>query len=146
LPPPLGFYIYNLIFGLLLADIAINLHESSECEMPSSCKDFVDMATTASGAGAAAFMVFLALALFVLSLMVIMLLPEEYKSLFSCMEEDNGNCPLLNQFSIPSVAASVMPPVAVMLAFVEGRDLTDTLHFNKAFTIPFLYGLSPNIL
>ncbi|KAL3773332.1 hypothetical protein ACHAW5_010009 [Stephanodiscus triporus] len=31
-----GLYIYNLISGLLLADVAISLHESSECEVPSS--------------------------------------------------------------------------------------------------------------
>jgi hypothetical protein len=60
----------------------------------SSFKDFVDTATTASGARAAAFMAFLVLALFVLCLMAIMLLAEEYESLFSCMEEDKGNRPL----------------------------------------------------
>ena len=38
-----------------------------------------------------------------------------------------------------------MPPVAMVLAFVEGRDLTGTLHFNGAFMIPFLYGLLPII-
>jgi hypothetical protein len=54
----------------------------------------MDTATTASGARAAALTVFLALALFVLCLTAIMLLAEEYKSLFSCMEEDKGNCPL----------------------------------------------------
>jgi hypothetical protein len=51
---------------------------------------FVDTATTASGAGAAAFTTFLALTLFVLCLMAIMMLAEEYKSLFSCVEEDKG--------------------------------------------------------
>jgi hypothetical protein len=65
-----------------------------------------------------------------------MLLVEEYKSLFSCTEKDKGNCPLSNQFSIP-VAASVMPPVAVVLTFMEGRDLTGA----GAFMISFLYGL-----
>jgi hypothetical protein len=80
--------------SLLLVDVAINLHKSSKCKVPSSFKDFMDMATTASGAGAAAFMAFLALELFVLCLMVIMPLAEEYKSLFSCTEEDKGNCPL----------------------------------------------------
>ncbi len=94
LPSPLGLYIYNLISSLLLANIAINLHNSSKCKVPSSFKDFVDTATTASGARAAAFMAFLALALFVLCLMVIMSLAEEYKSLFSCTEEDKGNYPL----------------------------------------------------
>jgi hypothetical protein len=103
LPPPLGLNIYNLILGLLLADIAINLHKFSECEVPSSFKDFVDMATTASGAGAAAFMAFLA----VLCLTAIMSLTEEYESLSSRTEEDKGNCPLLNKFLIPTLAASV---------------------------------------
>jgi hypothetical protein len=121
--------VYNLILGLLLADIAINLHKFFECEVPSSFKDFADMATTASGPGAAAFMAFLA----DLCLMAIMSLAEEYKSLSSRMEEDKGNCPLLNQFSIPTVAASVMPPVAVALAFVEGGDFMGALHFNGAF-------------
>jgi hypothetical protein len=56
-------YIYNIILGLFLANIAINLHESSnKCEVLSSFKDFVDTATTASGTEAAAFTVFLALA------------------------------------------------------------------------------------
>jgi hypothetical protein len=59
-----------------------------------------------------------------------MTLAEEYKSLFSCMEEDKGNCPLMNQFSIPTVAASVMPLVAMVLDFVEGGDLTGAHHFN----------------
>jgi hypothetical protein len=88
-------YIYNLISGLLLADIAINLCKFSKCEVPSSFKDFVDMATTISGTRAAAFMAFLLLVLFVLCLMAIMLLTKEYESLFSCTEEDKGNCPLL---------------------------------------------------
>ncbi len=41
----------------------------------------------------------------------------------------------------PAVAASVMPPVAVVLAFREGRALMGALHFNGAFIISFLYGL-----
>jgi hypothetical protein len=114
----------------------------SECDVPSSVKDFVDTATTASGTGAAAFMAFLA----VLCLTAIMSLAEECKSLSSRTEEEKGNRPLLNQFSIPTVAASVMPPVAVALSFVEGRDLMGALHFNGAFMIPFLYGLLPIIL
>jgi hypothetical protein len=73
-------HIYNLILVLLLADVAINLHKSSKCEMPSSFKDFVDTATTTSGAGPAAFMAFLALVLFVLCFTAIMLLAEEYDS------------------------------------------------------------------
>jgi hypothetical protein len=84
--------IYNLITGLLLADIAINLHKFSECKVLSSFKDFVDAATTASGAGAAAFMAFLA----VLCLTAIMSLAKEFNSLSSHMEEDKGNRPLLN--------------------------------------------------
>ncbi len=76
-----------------------------------------------------------------------MLLAGEYKSLFSHTEEDNkGNCPLLNQFLIPTVAASVMPPITVALAFVQGRDLTGALHFNGAFMIPFQNGFLPIIL
>ena len=97
--------------------------------MPSSFKDFVDTATTASSAGAAA-TAFLALAHLVLCLMAIMFLAEYYKSLFSRTEEDKGNCLLLNQFLIPTVAASVMPLVATALAFMEGRDLTGAHHFN----------------
>lgn len=46
-----GLYIYNLISGLLLADVAINLHESSECDVPSSFKDFVDTALKSETAG-----------------------------------------------------------------------------------------------
>jgi hypothetical protein len=138
----LGFYIHNLISPFLLADTVINLHESSKCKVLSSFKDFLDMATTARGAGTAALMAFLA----VLCLRAIMSLAEEYKSLSSRMEEDKGNCPLLNLFSIPTVAALVMPLVAVAFAFVEGRDLTGALHFNGAFMIPYLYGLLPIIL
>jgi hypothetical protein len=134
--------IYNLILGFLLADIAINLHKSSECKVPNSFKDFVDTATTANGAGAAAFTAFLA----VLCLMAFMSLAEEYESLSSCTEEDKGNCSLLNQFLIPTVAAFVMPLVAMALTFVEGRDFTGALHFNGAFMIPFPYGLLPIIL
>jgi hypothetical protein len=73
---------------LLLADVAINLHKSSECKVLSSFKDFVDTATTASGAKAASFTAFLALTLFVLCLTAIILLAEEYESLFPCTEED----------------------------------------------------------
>jgi hypothetical protein len=39
-------YISNLILGLLQADVAINLHIASKCEVPSSLEDFVDTATT----------------------------------------------------------------------------------------------------
>jgi hypothetical protein len=128
--------------GLLLVEIAINLHKSSKCKVPSSFKVLVDMATNTSGAGATAFTAFLA----VLCLTAIMSLAEEYKSLSSCTEEDKGDFPLLNQFLIPTVAASVMPPVAMALAFMEGRDLTGILQFNGAFMITFLYGLLPIII
>ena len=104
--------------------------------------------TTASGAGAAAFTAFSASALFVSCLTAVMSLAEEYESLlFSRTEEDeDGDCPISNRFSIPAVAASVMPPVALALAFAEGGDLTGALHFNGAFIVPFLYGLLPIIL
>jgi hypothetical protein len=140
-------YIYNLILGLLLADVSINLHKSSdECEVLSRFKDFVDTATTASGGGATAFTAFLVLAFFILCLTAIMPLAEEYKSLFSCREEDKGNCPLLNQFLIPTVAASVMPLVPMALDFMEGGDLTGAHYFNCAFMIPFIKGSLPIIL
>lgn len=42
---------YNLISGLLLADVAIKIHESSKCEVPSSFKDFVDIALQSETAG-----------------------------------------------------------------------------------------------
>ncbi len=74
-----------------------------------------------------------------------MLLAKEYKSLFYRTEKDKVNCSLLNQYSIPAVAASVMPPVAMALAFVKGRDLTGAIRFNGACMIPFLYGLLPII-
>jgi hypothetical protein len=48
-----------------------------------------------------------------------------------------------NQFSIPTVAALVMPLVVVALLFAEGGDLTGALQFNGAFTILILYGLLP---
>ncbi len=132
--------IYNLISGLLLEGIAINLHRFSDCEVLSGFKDFVDTATTASGAGAAAFMTFLA----VLCLTAIMSLAEEYESLSSHTEEDKGNRPLLNQFLIPSVAALVMPPVAMAFAFVEGGDFMGALHFNGAFMILFYTAYYPS--
>jgi hypothetical protein len=122
-------YIYNLILGLLLADVAINLHESfNKCKELSSFKEFVNTATTASSARAAAFTAFLALAFFVLCLIAIVSLAEEYISLPSHTEEDKGNCPLLNQFLVPTVAASVIPLVTMALDFMEGGDLTGTHH------------------
>jgi hypothetical protein len=134
-------YIYKLISSLLLADVVINLHESSECKVPSSFKDFMDTATTDSSAGAATFMVFFALVFFVFCLTAIMLLAEEYKSLSSCTEEDKGNCPISKPVPIPTVAAMVMPLVAMTLAFMEGRDLMGALHFNGALLIQFIYSL-----
>jgi hypothetical protein len=70
-----------------------------------------------------------------------MLLAEEYESLFCHKENDKGNSPLSDQFLILTVTASVMPQVAVALAFVEGGDLAGVLHFNGALMIQFLYGL-----
>jgi hypothetical protein len=131
-------YIYSLILGILLVDVAINLHESSKGKVPSSFKDLVDMATTTSGAGAAAFTAFLE----VMCLMAIMSLEEPVLQ----HGGGQGHCPLLNQFLISTAAALVMPPVAMVLAFAEGGDLTGALHFNGAFMIPFLYGLLPIIL
>lgn len=46
-----GLYVYNLISGLLLADVAINLHENSDCDVPSSFKEFVDTALKSEVAG-----------------------------------------------------------------------------------------------
>ncbi|KAL3790826.1 hypothetical protein ACHAW5_008759 [Stephanodiscus triporus] len=245
-----GLYIYNLISRLLLADVAISLHESSECEVPSSFKDFVDTAlrsdavgtftagasllsnscflaygaiaagpllvdtfpglgldpvvgtcafaamislfaatqtntglekianavvmvvfsipsitklldfdrtktfialgggldsSTASSAGAAAFAAFSASALFVSCLTAVMSLAKDYESIFSSTVENDYDFPLL-QFSIPAVAASVIPPVAVALAFSRGGDITAALHFNGAIIVPFLYGLLPIVL
>jgi hypothetical protein len=77
-----------------------------------------------------AFTVFLLLGLFVLCLTAIMLLAEEYESLFYHTVEVKGNSPLSDQFLILPVTASVMPLVAVALAFVKGRDLAGVLHFN----------------
>lgn len=99
--------------------------------------------STASSAGAAAFTAFSASALFVSCLTAVMSLAEEYESIFSRTVEDDYDCPLSNQFSIPAVAASVIPPVAVALAFSKGGDVTAALHFNGAIIVPFLYGLLP---
>jgi hypothetical protein len=44
------------------------------------------------------------------------------------------------------VAASAMSLVAVMLAFLEGGDLTGTLHFNGVFMIPFLWHITHHIV
>jgi len=47
----IGLYIYNLVSGLMIADVAINLHESSDCDVPSSFKDFADCAMKDQTAG-----------------------------------------------------------------------------------------------
>ncbi len=91
LPPPLGLYIYNLISSLLLVDIAMNLHKSSKSRCQAALRT---LWTWPPLPAAAAFTAFLVLAFFVLCLTVIMSLAEEYESLFSCTEEDKGNCPL----------------------------------------------------
>jgi len=39
-----GLYLFNLISGLMLAEVAISLHDNSDCEVPSSFKDFADAA------------------------------------------------------------------------------------------------------
>ena len=44
-------YLYNLVSGLMIADVAINLHESSDCDVPSSFKDFADSAMKDRTAG-----------------------------------------------------------------------------------------------
>jgi hypothetical protein len=113
-------YIYNLISSLLLVDVAINLHKSSKCKVPSSFKDFLDMATTASGARAATFTAFLVLALFVLCLTVIMLLAEEYESLFSRMEEDKDICPLSKPVLDPHCGCLGDDPICHGTHFHEG--------------------------
>jgi hypothetical protein len=81
--------------------------------------------------------------IFVLCLTAVTSLNAEYKNLISHTEENKCNCPLSNQFLIPTEAASVMPPVTMALAFREGGYLTGALHFNGAFIIPFLCSLLP---
>lgn len=103
-----------------------------------------------SSAGAIAFTAFSASTLFVSSLMAVMSLAEEYESIFSKKivkdDDEDGDCPLSNQFSIPAVAASVFPSLVVALVCAEGGDLTGALHFNGAVIIPYLYGVLPIIL
>ena len=101
--------------------------------------------STASSAGAAAFAAFSASALFVSCLTAVMSLAKDYESIFSSTVENDYDFPLL-QFSIPAVAASVIPPVAVALSFSRGGDVTAALHFNGAIIVPFLYGLLPIVL
>ena len=103
-----------------------------------------------SSAGAIAFTTFSASALFVSSLTAVMSLAEEYESIFSKKtvkdDDDDGDCRLSNQFSIPAVAASVLPSLVVAVLCAEGGDLTGALHFNGAVIIPYLYGVLPIIL
>jgi amino acid permease len=103
-----------------------------------------------SSAGAIAFTAFSASALFVSSLTAVMSLAEEYESIFSKTsvkdDDEDGDCPLSNQFSIPAVAASVLPSLVVAILCAEGGDLTGALHFNGAVIIPYLYGVLPIIL
>ena len=49
----IGIYAFNLISGLLLANVAISLHEDSDCDVPSSFKDFVDTAMKCEKTGTA---------------------------------------------------------------------------------------------
>ena len=110
-------------------------------------------ASTSSSAGSAALASFSMSALFVSSLTAVMSLAEEYEAIFSrrttaaAKYDDDGDCIApSSRFSIPAVAASVIPPVAMALAFVGGGDLTAALHFNGAFIVPILYGILPTIL
>ncbi len=122
-------YINNLISGLLLADIAINHHESSECKVPSNYKDLVDMATTTSSTGAATFMAFLV----VLCLMSIMSQAEEYKSLSSRMEEDKSNrCTTFTAFLV------VLCLMSIMSQAEEYKSLSSRMEEDKG-NRPLLY-------
>lgn len=103
-------------------------------------------ASTASGAGAAAFTAFSAAALWGSSAAATMSLAEEYEGLMSSAGISDDLSPLEDKFSIPAVALSMGPPTAVALACVHGGDLTGALHFNGAFITPVLYGLLPIIL
>jgi len=102
--------------------------------------------STASGAGAAALTAFTASALIGSCVAAVMSLAEEYESIISSMVEEDDSCPVKSTFSVPAVAASMAPPVAVALAFAKDGDLTGALHFNGAVITPFLYGLLPIIL
>ncbi|KAL9188309.1 hypothetical protein ACHAXT_006687 [Thalassiosira profunda] len=97
-------------------------------------------------AGAAAFTAFSASALVGSCVAATMSLAEEYDSIISSATEDDGSCQLTDKFSLPAVALSMAPPVAVALACAEGGELTGALHFNGAFITPFLYGLLPILL
>jgi tyrosine-specific transport protein len=102
--------------------------------------------SAASGAGAAAFVAFSASALVGSSVAAVMSLAEEYESILTKVVDQDDSCPLKNKFSVPAVALSMAPPVALALAYSNGGDLTCALHFNGAFITPFLYGLLPVLL
>jgi hypothetical protein len=110
----------------------------------------LDNSIGSSAAGAIAFTTFSASALFVSSLTAVMSLAEEYESIFSKKsvkdDDEDGDCRLSNQFSIPAVVASVLPSLVVAVLCAEGGDLTGALHFNGAVIIPYLYGVLPIIL
>ena len=110
----------------------------------------LDNSIGSSAAGAIAFTTFSGSALFVSSLTAVMSLAEEYESIFSKKsvkdDDEDGDCRLSNQFSIPAVAASVLPSLVVAVLCAEGGDLTGALHFNGAVIIPDLYGVLPIIL
>jgi hypothetical protein len=63
------------------------------------------------------------LALFVLCLTVIMLLAEEYESLFSRTEEDKGYCPLSKLVLNPHCGCLGDAPFSVLLTFIEELSL-----------------------
>jgi tyrosine-specific transport protein len=109
--------------------------------------------STSSSAGSVALAAFSMSALFVSCLTAVMSLAEECEAIFSrrtttaSTVDDEGDCIApSSRFSIPAVAASVIPPVGAALAFAGGGDVTSALHFNGAFIVPILYGILPTIL
>ena len=106
----------------------------------------VESSTASSSAGALAFDAFTASALVGSCIPSVMCLAEETESIFSSMNDDEDNCPVKTKYSPVSVAASMIPSVAIGLAYSKGGDLTEALHFNGAFITPLLFGLLPVIL
>jgi len=106
----------------------------------------VESSTASSSAGALAFDVFTASALVGSCIPSVMCLAEETESIFSSMNDDEDNCPVKTKYSPISVAAPMIPSVAIGLAYSKGGDLTEALHFNGAFITPLLFGLLPVIL
>ena len=100
----------------------------------------------ANGAGAAAFTAFSAAVLVGSCVSSTMSCAEEYESMISSVADDDDSCRIKDRFSVPAVALSMAPPVAIALAMAEGGDLTGALHFNGAFIAPVLYGLLPIVL